>query len=94
MLELCILDDHWHVYLRFLDIACLGLEVVGAAALRSLEMNEQIALDSEILSSMIWDLRSSVGKLKMAACSAVLDLSSSSVGRERLLESLALDALM
>ncbi|OWM86931.1 hypothetical protein CDL15_Pgr015967 [Punica granatum] len=79
---------------KFWDIACLGLEVVGAAALRSLETNEQIALDSDILSCVIWGLRSPCRKLKSAACGAMLDLSSSSVGRERLLECSALETLM
>ncbi|PKI55066.1 hypothetical protein CRG98_024532 [Punica granatum] len=79
---------------KFWDIACLGLEVVGAAALRSLETNEQIALDSDILSCVIWGLRSPCRKLKSAACGAMLDLSSSSVGRERLLECSALETLI
>lgn len=83
-----------HAFFRFLDIASHGLKVVGTAALQSLETNEQIALDSEIVNGLIWGLRSPFGKLKTAACSAMLDLSSSSVGRERLLKSLALESLM
>jgi len=67
---------------------------VGAASLFSLEMNEQIALDGEIVKGLVSALGSSKRNVLMAACNAVLDMSTTSVARQRLLELSALESLM
>ncbi|KAL3742543.1 hypothetical protein ACJRO7_017933 [Eucalyptus globulus] len=76
------------------DIACLCAEVVGMASLCSFEMNQLIASDAEILESLVSGLRSSNRRVKWSACRAVSDLSTSLVGRQRLLEHSALQTLM
>ncbi|XP_048141821.1 uncharacterized protein LOC115731091 [Rhodamnia argentea] len=76
------------------DIACLCAKVVGMASLCVFEMNQQIASDAEILESLVSGLRSSSRRVKLSACCAVSDLSTSLVGRQRLLEHSALETLM
>ncbi|KAD6454536.1 hypothetical protein E3N88_09242 [Mikania micrantha] len=79
---------------RYSEIACSGLEIVGAASLFSIEMNEQIALDDEIVKGLITALASSRRSVSMAACNALLDLFTTSVGRCKLLEFSAIDNLI
>ncbi|KAL8209437.1 hypothetical protein R6Q57_006169, partial [Mikania cordata] len=79
---------------RCSEIACSGLEIVGAASLFSIEMNEQIALDDEIVKGLITALASSRRSVSMASCNALLDLFTTSVGRCKLLEFSAIDNLM
>ncbi|XP_057995501.1 uncharacterized protein LOC131168763 [Hevea brasiliensis] len=76
------------------DIACRSAKIVGATSLLSLEMNERIALDSEIVKVLILALGSSSRKVSVAACNALLDLSTTTVGTLRLLEFSALEKLM
>ncbi|KAL9445195.1 hypothetical protein AB3S75_018228 [Citrus x aurantiifolia] len=75
-------------------IAGLSAEIVGAASLLSLETNEQIAADAEIVRGLVSLLRNSEKRVLVAAANAVLDLSTTSVGRQKLLESSALEALL
>ncbi|KVI01416.1 Armadillo-like helical [Cynara cardunculus var. scolymus] len=76
------------------EVACSGLEVVGAASLFSIEMNEQIAFDEEIVKGLITGVASSRKSVSVAACNALLDLLTTSVGRSRLLEFSAIDNLI
>lgn len=64
------------------------------ASLFSLEMNERIAFDADIVKGLVSALASSKRSVLMAACNAVLDMSTTSVARERLLASSALESLM
>ncbi|CAI9293714.1 unnamed protein product [Lactuca saligna] len=75
-------------------VACSGLETVGAASLFSIEMNEQIASDGEIVKGLITAVTSSRRSVAMAACNALLDLLTTSVGRCKLLEFSAIDNLI
>ncbi|KDO61981.1 hypothetical protein CISIN_1g0040481mg, partial [Citrus sinensis] len=75
-------------------IAGLSAEIVGAASLLSLETNEQIAADAEVVRGLVSLLRNSEKRVLVAAANAVLDLSTTSVGRQKLLESSALEALL
>ncbi|XAR55648.1 [Histone H3]-lysine-36 demethylase [Bertholletia excelsa] len=70
-------------------------ELIGAASLFSLAMNEQIANDQGIVKSLISALASSkTGSTSIAACNALLDLSTTSIGRQRLLDFSALEYLI
>lgn len=68
--------------------------IVGALSLISLEMNEQIALDGGIVKGLVSALASSKRSVFVAVCNAVLDMSTTSVARERLLAFSALETLM
>jgi hypothetical protein len=72
------------------SIAALSCEVLGAAALKSMEAGETLASDSGITNGLARALRSRSRRVVEAACNAVMDLSASSVGRERLAGSLVL----
>lgn len=76
------------------EIVSRSTEIAGAASIFSFEMNEQIALDGEIVKGLILAVGASNKMVSVAACNAVLDLSSTSIGRERLLEFSALEHLM
>ncbi|CAL1371846.1 unnamed protein product [Linum trigynum] len=76
------------------DIARLASETLGAASLCSLETNEEIVMDAVVVRALIHALRSSRMNVSMAACNAILDLSTSSAGRQRLLEFSALQFLI
>lgn len=82
------------LFCRCSEVACCGLEIVGAVSLFSVEMNELIALDDEIVKGLINTVGSSTRSVSMAACNAILDLVTTSVGRCRLLEFSAVDKLM
>ncbi|CAK7345588.1 unnamed protein product [Dovyalis caffra] len=75
-------------------IACRSAEIVGLASLVSLEMNELVALDEGMVKGVILMLGSGKRKLSVAACNALLDLSTTLIGRQKLLEFLALERLM
>lgn len=75
-------------------MASRGAEIVGAAALESLEVNERVALDDETVRALVSALGCSNRRVSMAACNAVLDLCITCVGRQRLLSFCALEALM
>ena len=79
---------------RYAGIASRGAEIVGAASLLSLEMNEEIASDGEIVKALVAALASPEKRVSMAACNAVLDLGTTCIGRERLLQFCSLQALM
>ncbi|XP_076934875.1 uncharacterized protein LOC143601315 [Bidens hawaiensis] len=57
-------------------------------------MNEQIAVDDEIVKGLITAVVSSRRSVSMAACSAVLDLFTTSIGRCRFLEFPAIDNII
>ncbi|KAF5175369.1 Bifunctional lysine-specific demethylase and histidyl-hydroxylase no66 [Thalictrum thalictroides] len=69
-------------------------EIIGAISLQSFECNEKIASDNEILKALLDALVSSNKKVSMAACNAVLDLSTTSLAREKLCDINAVMKLM
>ncbi|XP_024020698.1 uncharacterized protein LOC21396255 [Morus notabilis] len=75
-------------------VASRGAEIVGAAALESLEVNERVALDDETVRALVSALGRSNRRVSMAACNAVLDLCITCVGRQRLLSFCALEVLI
>ena len=66
------------------SVAVLSCEVLGAAALRSMEAGEVLASDSGIASGLARALGSGSQRVTEAACNSIMDLSASSLGRERL----------
>lgn len=84
----------YFILYRCSEIACSSLEIVGAASLFSIEMNEQIALDDEIVKGLITAVSSSRRNVSMAACNALHDLFTTSIGRCKLLELSAIDNIM
>ncbi|KZV29564.1 hypothetical protein F511_00842 [Dorcoceras hygrometricum] len=76
------------------EIVCKSAEIVGAVSLSLFEMNEQIALEDEIIKSLISLLQSPRRKISMVACSAMLDLATTSVGTQRLLQFSAIEKLI
>ncbi|KAI3446635.1 hypothetical protein Pfo_003300 [Paulownia fortunei] len=76
------------------EIVCRSAEIIGAASLASFEMNEKIALEDEIVKDLVSLLGSSKREIATAACNAILDLSTTSVGRQRLLEFTAIENLI
>ncbi|KAJ0031060.1 hypothetical protein Pint_13960 [Pistacia integerrima] len=79
---------------KYGTIVRLTAEVVGKASLLSLESNERIALDDEIVKALICLLGNSNRRVWIAACNAVLDLSTASLARQRLLKFSALYRLL
>ncbi|KAL6651553.1 hypothetical protein ACP70R_010478 [Stipagrostis hirtigluma subsp. patula] len=65
-------------------VAALSCEVLGAAALRSMEATEMLAADGGIASGLARALGSRSQRVAEAACNAIMDLSASSAGREHL----------
>lgn len=83
------------VCLRSDEIACKSAELVGAASLISIEMNEMIALEDGIIIGLVNLLLGSPRRdVFIAAYNAILDLSTTSIGRQRLLDFSALEKLM
>ncbi|PWA42758.1 jmjC domain, Armadillo-type fold protein [Artemisia annua] len=72
----------------------VGLEIVGAASLFSIETNEQIALDEDTVKGLINAVESHNRSVSMAACNAILDLFTTSIGRLKLLEFSAINNLI
>ncbi|PKA57571.1 hypothetical protein AXF42_Ash018546 [Apostasia shenzhenica] len=66
------------------SLAALSAEVVGAAALCSLEANSVIVSDREILEGMLKAVRSPSQRVTEAASNALIDLSASPIGRDGL----------
>ncbi|XP_010927052.2 uncharacterized protein [Elaeis guineensis] len=79
---------------RCSSVAALSAEVVGAAALWSLEANTMIASDDEVIKCLVWALGSRSRRVAEAVCNAIMDLSSSPIGRERLRHSFAIERLL
>ncbi|KAL5549720.1 hypothetical protein UlMin_004951, partial [Ulmus minor] len=75
-------------------IASRAAEIVGKASLLSLEMNEQIAKDGETLKTLVSALANRKRRVSLAACNAVLDLCTTSIGRQSLLDFSTLEALI
>ncbi|KAL0346047.1 UNVERIFIED_CONTAM: Bifunctional lysine-specific demethylase and histidyl-hydroxylase NO66 [Sesamum radiatum] len=75
-------------------IVCKSLEIIGAASLASIAMNEKIAEEGETMKGLISLLGSSKRETAMAACNALLDLSTTSNGRRRLVEFSAMENLL
>ncbi|XP_011079279.1 uncharacterized protein LOC105162832 [Sesamum indicum] len=75
-------------------IVSKSLEIIGAASLASIVMNEKIAEEGETMKGLISLLGSSKRGTAMAACNALLDLSTTSVGRQRLVEFSAIENLL
>lgn len=69
-------------------------EMVGSAALESLDMNQRIASDADIINSLLSALASSNTGVSVAACNALLDLCTTGFGRRRLLDSSALPRIL
>ncbi|XP_072979010.1 uncharacterized protein [Typha angustifolia] len=76
------------------SVAALTAEVVGATVLHSLEANAMIASDGGVVKGLVWALGSRSRRVAKAACNAVMDLSTSPIGRERLREASAVDKLL
>lgn len=76
------------------EIACHVADIIGSASLVSLEVNEEIAADSETLKGLISLLENRKRKELFSACNAVLDLSTTSFAQQQLLKFSALDKLM
>lgn len=77
------------------DIVCAAAKIVGAASLISIEVNERIACDLGIVKVLVASiLRVRKMAAKKALCNAVLDLSITSFGCQRLLEVSGLNYLM
>ncbi|KAM0896156.1 hypothetical protein ACQ4PT_023369 [Festuca glaucescens] len=76
------------------SVAALSCEVMGAAALQSMEASELLASDVGVAGGLARALGSASRRVAEAACNAVMDLSASPVGRERLSGSLVLQRLL
>uniref|UniRef100_A0A162A3N2 Bifunctional lysine-specific demethylase and histidyl-hydroxylase n=1 Tax=Daucus carota subsp. sativus TaxID=79200 RepID=A0A162A3N2_DAUCS len=75
------------------EIVISSLEIIGAACLYSLELNEKFAIDDEVIKGLINVVGNSKRKkvVALAGCNATLDLSSTSIARRRLLQFSALE---
>ena len=69
-------------------------DVIGAASLVSLQINQEIATDSETVKGLISLLENPDRKLLFSACNAVLDLSTTAFAQQQLLNFFALHKLM
>uniref|UniRef100_A0A5B7C259 Bifunctional lysine-specific demethylase and histidyl-hydroxylase n=1 Tax=Davidia involucrata TaxID=16924 RepID=A0A5B7C259_DAVIN len=83
----------------FLNSKCAEIvsncaEIVGTASIFSFEMNEQIASDGEIVKGLVSAVGSTKRNVSAAACNAILDLSTTSIGRQRLLEFSSVESLI
>ncbi|KAJ1273276.1 hypothetical protein BS78_06G267400 [Paspalum vaginatum] len=76
------------------SVAAVSCEVLGAAALRSMEAAEALASDRGIASGLATALGSRSQRVTEAACNSILDLSASSVGREHLAASPVLPRIL
>ncbi|CAL9176948.1 unnamed protein product [Musa hybrid cultivar] len=79
---------------RWPSVAALGAEVVGAASLYSLEANEMMASDEGVVKGLVRALGSKSRRIVKAALRAVMDLSTSPVGREQLWKASAVERLL
>ncbi|XP_020164621.1 uncharacterized protein [Aegilops tauschii subsp. strangulata] len=76
------------------SVAALSCEVMGAAALQSMEAAEALASDGGVAGGLARALGGGSQRVAEAACNAVMDLSASPVGRERLSGSPVLPRLL
>ncbi|CAL0325541.1 unnamed protein product [Lupinus luteus] len=76
-------------------IVSRAVDIVGAASLVSLEVNQEIASDSETLKALTLLLNPNIRRrVLFSACNAVLDLSTNSFAQQQLLKFYILDKLM
>ncbi|KAK9097426.1 hypothetical protein Sjap_022923 [Stephania japonica] len=75
-------------------VAQIAAEIAGAAAIFSLEANEAVSADEEILVALMEAVEGRSERVAVAACNAVLDLCASSVARRRLCEVFAVEKIM
>ncbi|XP_027332041.1 uncharacterized protein LOC113847255 isoform X2 [Abrus precatorius] len=75
------------------QIACRGADFIGAASLVSLEVNEEIASDSETVKGLISLFRNPKRKVLLSACNAVLDLATTTFAQQQLIKFSALNKL-
>lgn len=75
-------------------IARRAADITGAASLVSLEINEEIATDSETIKGLISLLENPDRKVLSSACNAILDLSTTAFAQQQLLNFSALHKLM
>lgn len=78
----------------YADIASKSAVIIGVASLESIEMNEMIAQDDGIIRALLYSLSTSTGNVLRDVCNAILDLSTTSLGRLRLLQFSAIEKLM
>ncbi|MCL7031896.1 hypothetical protein MKW94_002280 [Papaver nudicaule] len=76
------------------SISCLILEIIGLLSISSIEENQRIALDGEILRSLLNCLMNSNKKVLVSACNAVLDVSTTWIGRAKLCQAFAVQKLI
>uniref|UniRef100_A0A0D9WAM6 Glutamine synthetase n=1 Tax=Leersia perrieri TaxID=77586 RepID=A0A0D9WAM6_9ORYZ len=79
---------------RSASVAALSCEVLGAAALQSMEASEVLASDAAIADGLGRALRNGRQRVAKAACNAIMDLSASAVGRGRLAGSAVLPSIL
>ncbi|KAJ8634551.1 hypothetical protein MRB53_008818 [Persea americana] len=79
---------------KYPKIAACSAEIVGALALCSFELNARIAFDEEIMCALVNAVASGKKRVVMGACNAMLDLSTTLIGRERLREFSAVEKLL
>ncbi|KAG9451404.1 hypothetical protein H6P81_011369 [Aristolochia fimbriata] len=79
---------------RFTKIAATAAEIVGAAGLSSLESNERITSDKAIMDSLVCAMSCPAKLVSLAVVNAILDLSTTSVGREHLWRSAAVEKMI
>ncbi|RZC71166.1 hypothetical protein C5167_034430 [Papaver somniferum] len=78
------------------SITCLILEIIGFISLSSIEDNQRIALDAEILRGLLNCLMECKSKKKVlvSVCNAVLDVSTTWIGRAKLCQAFAVQKLI
>lgn len=75
------------------QILLQSAEIVGGAALWSYEMNTKVANDKKIVSALVAMLSNKNKDIARGACNAVMDLATTSIGREKLRDCRAIDQL-
>ncbi|KAI3851735.1 hypothetical protein MKX03_034366 [Papaver bracteatum] len=78
------------------SITCLILEIIGFISLSSIEDNQRIALDAEVLRGLLNCLMecNSKKKVLVSVCNAVLDVSTTWIGRAKLCQAFAVQKLI
>jgi len=76
------------------QILLQSAEIIGGAALWSYEMNTKIANDKEIVTALVAMMSNQNRDITRGACNVVMDLATTSVGREKLRDCRAIDHLL
>ncbi|ERN07414.1 hypothetical protein AMTR_s00019p00245720 [Amborella trichopoda] len=79
---------------RYPDVAVRSVEIVGAVSLWSLEANIKLVSDEEIVNAMVSMLESNKRRVVMAACNAVMDLATTTIGSESLCKSSSIEKIL